>query len=243
MEIFELVSVWQANRAAGWSVQQHRHTYYELVYYAKGSGTSQVGDNLYRFGSGNFILLPPGTAHNEHHGTEGSVICLGFHSGTPLAAALHTDQSQTVLEILQDIMQEAAAQSVGYKTLLSARLTELCIRVLRLQQCSTVNTKNFEYIIRYLEENYHEKLLLSDCAQQLNLSYDYFQHRFKQLTGLSPQAFLLQQRLNAAKQLLQTSNLSCTEIACRCGFSTSAQFSMQFKRAFHLSPLQYKHRV
>ena len=62
----------------------------------------------------------------------------------------------------------------------------------------------------------------------MNLSYDYFQHRFKELTGYSPQAFLLQQRLNGAKKLLVQTSLSCTEIAYRCGWITTEELLMAF---------------
>ena len=77
----------------------------------------------------------------------------------------------------------------------------------------------------------------------MNISYDYFQHKFKELTGFSPQQFLLNQRLLAAKELLQNSRLSCTEIAYRCGFSTSAQFSMLFKTHLGMSPLAFRNSL
>ena len=104
----------------------------------------------------------------------------------------------------------------------------------------TGNTKNFDYIINLLRENFFEHINLSDCAKQLNISYDYFQHKFKKLTGTSPQQFLIEQRLLFAEKLLIEGNSNCTEIAYRCGFSTSAQFSAFFKRRFGQSPLQYK---
>lgn len=47
-------------------------------------------------------------------------------------------------------------------------------------------------------------------------------------------------RINASVNLLENSDDSCTEIAYRCGFLTSAQFSYIFKKKFGLSPLQYK---
>ena len=236
----QLVSVWKTIRPKDWPIQLHAHNYYELVYY-KGIGETEVGETLWRFQPNTFMMISPGVPHNEVHRTRSEVICLGFLCSEPLPQKLFTDAESEILAILQDILLEAAAQSFGYKDLITAKLTELCIRILRLQTTASANTKNFEYIIRYITENYHEKLLLSDCARQLNISYDYFQHRFKELTGYSPQAFLLQQRLNGAKTLLAKKSLSCTEIAYRCGFSTSAQFSMQFKRAMGISPLQYRH--
>lgn len=240
MENIQLVSIWKAERHKDQSVQLHAHNYCELVYYTKGTGKTDVDGTLYTFQPSTFMLIPPKIHHNEVHFSGGEVICLGFLTDATLPQALFADPSLTILNVLQDILQEASTQRFGYKALITAKLTELLIMILRLQKNAPANTKNFEYIIRYISENYHEKILLSDCARQLNISYDYFQHRFKELTGYSPQAFLLQQRLNGATQMLQQGNHSCTEIAYRCGFSTSAQFSMQFKRAMGVSPLQYR---
>ena len=100
--------------------------------------------------------------------------------------------------------------------------------------------KNFDYIIHYIKENFHEKIILADCARQLNLSYDYFQHKFKALTGFSPRQFLLMQRLAASEKMLAAGNLSCTKIAYLCGFSSSAQYSAIFKREYGLTPLQFR---
>ena len=123
--------------------------------------------------------------------------------------------------------------------MLEIKLNEIMLHIAR-QENNTGDTKNFDYIINFLQENFHEHIILSDCAKQLNISYDYFQHKFKMLTGASPQQFLIEQRLLFAEKLLADGNFNCTEIAYRCGFSTSAQFSAFFKRRFGQSPLQYK---
>ena len=240
MKTARLVSVWKAERPKNWSVHMHAHNYYELVYYTKGSGITNVLDSQYTFQQNMFVLNPPEAEHSETHLSDGEVICLGFSMNAQFSQFLFTDASLRILNILQDILSEAISQAFGYKEIIESKLQELYIQIQRLQKAPSVNTKNFEYIIRYLAENYHEKILLSSCAKQLNISYDYFQHRFKQLTGYSPQAFLLKQRLSAAKQLLEQGNLSCTEIAYRCGFSTSAQFSMLFKKSYGITPGKYR---
>ena len=102
------------------------------------------------------------------------------------------------------------------------------------------STRNFEYVINYIAQNYHEKITLSSMAEQMHISYDYFQHRFKEIQGESPQQFLVHKRVEAAEQMLLNKTLSCTEIAYRCGFSNSAQFSAMFKREKGISPYQYR---
>ena len=74
----------------------------------------------------------------------------------------------------------------------------------------------------------------------MNFSYDYFQHRFKEITGYSPQQFLIHRRIEAAQTMLTDNSGNCTEIAQRCGFSNSAQFSALFKRETGYSPQQWR---
>ena len=74
----------------------------------------------------------------------------------------------------------------------------------------------------------------------MHISYDYFQHRFKEIVGESPQQFLVRKRVEAAEGLLADGTLSCTEIAYQCGFSNSAQFSAIFKREKGITPRQYQ---
>ena len=123
--------------------------------------------------------------------------------------------------------------------MIQVKLNELYLHIIR-DHNTLSEEKSFEYIINYIKENYHEKMILSNCAKQLHLSYDYFQHKFKKITGYSPQQFLVKQRLLASEKMLRNSELNCTEITYRCGFSTPAQFSSLFKREYNLTPLQFR---
>lgn len=235
----KLISIWSAKRAKGLYVQPHNHNYHELVYYPKGNGETTVGGNEYSFSGSRFAVIPPFVEHNEYHTADGEVICLEFDTDAELSAGISKDGSEKIFKILKNILKEAKEQDFGYRDMITLKLNELLLCLLR-EKNPKADEKNFDHIINYIKENYHEKLLLSDCAAQLSLSYDYFQHKFKELTGQSPQSFLIKCRLSAAEKLLKSGELSCTEIALSCGFSTSAQFSALFKREYGMSPMQYK---
>lgn len=241
MQKFELYSIWEAERVKDTYVYPQTHSYYELVYYPSGKGVAKVGDTTYGFGPDTFIIIPPGVVHDEARHNDCKILCLSFGCNGKSLEMFHcVDDSKKIYKVLKEILKESVNQSFGYQEMIEAKMKELFVRIARLQNTQVAASKNFEYVIYYLKENFHEKIQMSDCAKQLNLSYDYFQHKFKQLTGHSPQNFLLEQRLQAAEELLLQNEYSCTEIAYRCGFSTSAQFSMLFKKKHGLSPQQYK---
>lgn len=71
-------------------------------------------------------------------------------------------------------------------------------------------------------------------------SYHHFRHLFKAKTGLAPFEYIIEKRIEAAKNLLSNTNKSITYISENCGFSSCSQFSMLFKKHCGLSPKQFR---
>lgn len=235
------ITAWSVRREKDWSIQEHRHHYYELVYYCQGSGETGIGDEDHVFSTKTYAIVPPEAPHDERHRIDGEVNCLGFDTETVIPAGLYWDPDGVISRIVRAIVEECAQQRYGYQDMIRAKLLELLVELKRSSGHSILPApKNFEYVVNYITDNYYEKIAFSDLADHLNLSYDYFQHRFKQLMGVSPQGFLLKKRLEAAQELLRNSGASCTEIAYRCGFSNSSQFSMLFKRELGMTPFRYR---
>ena len=239
MQNLKLISIWKARRQGYFHVNYHSHKYYELVYYTYGNGQTTIEDSAYRFSDNCFSVIPFSAEHDETHFSDSEVICLEFSGVRDLPIGFYKDSSLTVHRILTDLLNEVKEQDYGYDDMMSLKLNELLLYILRKGRKAS-DTKNFEYIINCLRENFHEKIVLSTFAEQLNISYDYFRHRFKAITGLSPQRFLTEQRLLAAEHMLKTGTYNCTEISYLCGICTSAQFSALFKKKYGVTPLQFR---
>lgn len=239
MSEIQLISIWKAPKCRDTYVNSHAHKYHELVYYIHGKGKTIIDGNGYAFCDNNFAVIPPYIRHDEKHFSDAEIICIEFSGEITLPQGVHVDTLGLISKILKEILEEAQYQYYGYKDMIAAKLIELCLRLIRVEKCDPLE-KNFEYIMNYLKENYHDKIILSNCAKQLNISYDYFQHKFKKITGNSPQQFLIKQRLNASEKMLRAGKVNCNDIAYLCGFSTAAQFSALFKKEFGKTPLQYK---
>lgn len=240
MQEMKLISIWRTKKTKKERVNFHSHKYHELVYYPKGSGEAVIGEALFRFSDETFTIIPPAVEHNESYQSDTEALCIIFDSPRMLSAAFYTDTGRAVQKIIEELFYEAEKQPYGYQEMLSLKLSEILLHILRLKNNDSTATKSFEYIINYLKDNYQEKINLADCAAQLHISYEYFRHKFKVITGLSPQQYLIESRLSAARGLLKSGNLNCTEIAYRCGFSTSAQFSALFRKRYGVSPLKFR---
>jgi len=240
MQEMKPISIWRTKKKKKEHVSFHSHKYHELVYYPKGCGETVIGGKLFRFSEETFTIIPPDVEHNESYQSDTEAFCIIFDSPKMLPVAFYTDTGRNVQKIIEELFYEVEKQPYGYQEMLSLKLNEILLHILRLKNSDSAATKSFEYIINYLGENYQEKINLVDCAARLHISYEYFRHKFKAITGLSPQQYLMESRLSAAENLLRSSNLNCTEIAYRCGFSTSAQFSALFRKRYGVSPLKFK---
>jgi AraC-like DNA-binding protein len=81
---------------------------------------------------------------------------------------------------------------------------------------------------------------LAEVAGPLQLHPTSFCRAFKQSTGLSPHRYLLEHRVNRAKEMMKDGNRTLTGIALDCGFSSSSHFSVVFKRITGISPRNHR---
>ena len=77
----------------------------------------------------------------------------------------------------------------------------------------------------------------ADLAQACALSRSHFSRAFKCTTGLSPQEWIRQQRIQRAKELITGSSLSLTQISLECGFCDQAHFCHMFTRSEGVNPM------
>lgn len=88
----------------------------------------------------------------------------------------------------------------------------------------------------YINEHLEQDLTLSELAAVVHMSSSYFSGSFKQSTGLAPHQYVIQCRVERAKQLLVQSKLSIAEIALQVGFAHQSHLSRHFKRLVGVTP-------
>jgi len=91
-----------------------------------------------------------------------------------------------------------------------------------------------------LKANLDGQISLSQVARECKLSVSHFVRAFKQTTGQPPYRWLLQQRIDAAKELLLHSGLPMVEIALKCGFADQACFIRAFRKLLDTTPGEWR---
>jgi AraC family transcriptional regulator len=94
--------------------------------------------------------------------------------------------------------------------------------------------------IEYINEQLSQNLTLTEIATELNMSQYYFSRLFKQSVGMTPHQYLIQQRVERSKQLLQQPGNKIVDIATQCGFANPSHFARCFRQRTGISPKQFR---
>ncbi len=91
-----------------------------------------------------------------------------------------------------------------------------------------------------VEANRHQLVTVEDLAFLCHTSVSTFKRRFGRLYGMSPNKWLVQQRLAVAANLLQQGSLKTSEIYYRVGYENLSSFIQSFKQAYGVTPKRYQ---
>ncbi|MGQ7280674.1 response regulator [Brevibacillus thermoruber] len=95
--------------------------------------------------------------------------------------------------------------------------------------------------VEYVKNHYHESdISIHKVCRQLHISAGYFSSIFKKEMNTTFVNFLLQVRMEAAQELLLTTDLKTFEIAERVGYADPNYFSFCFRKKWGMSPKEYK---
>ncbi len=100
---------------------------------------------------------------------------------------------------------------------------------------------NLQRGIKYINDNYMNKMSLETVARKAGMSKYHFSREFKKSVGYNYIDYLNKIRIERAKDLLKDPNLSITEVAFSVGYSDLSNFERTFKKRSGCNPLQYKH--
>ena len=94
--------------------------------------------------------------------------------------------------------------------------------------------------VDYIKKNFRKSITINDISERFNYTPNYFSSKFKRVIGCNVIDFINNERLRHAYYLLNTSEMTVSEIAYFVGFDSLSYFSKLFKRSYGVSPTSVK---
>ena len=101
------------------------------------------------------------------------------------------------------------------------------------------NHKVIERAVEYINTNLASDLRLENLSETFNYSPIYFHKLFKASTGNTLREYVEEQRIRKAIEHMLSTEMTLTQIAYECGFSSQSYFNYAFKKKTGYSPREY----
>jgi len=161
-----------------------------------------------------------------------------FFHGTP---RLFT-ASDTLSGALNHLFKCFELKDTHFDTRIRNALSEVLIALVTpYTSKEQIYASHIERSLKYIEEHLEENIYVADLATQVNISLSTYNKYFTKAVGMPPAEYILSKKIEKTRELLDSTNLSITEIACRYGFSSSQYFATVFKRFCFVTPTEYRY--
>ncbi|MHA7115059.1 transcriptional regulator FtrA [Pseudomonas promysalinigenes] len=95
-------------------------------------------------------------------------------------------------------------------------------------------------VLQWARENLEQPISICQMAEKMAMSERTFLRRFKETTGLAPKAWLQQERISRARELLESTAGNTNDIAEACGFTSTESFRVAFRTTVGIAPSSYR---
>ncbi len=246
---------------AGCINTQHIHNFknsegrkdYYLIYITKGSlHFNSCGMEMY-LKPFEAIILPPGIPYMQGLDTREELNYLWAHfTGKSVEKILNqfginkfplvntVNQANHLQTRFQRLFDCFVKNDKFMERDLSASLEKLMIELARAIKENNKPRVSLSKSISYINNYYNTQIKIPDLAKMDCLSMTQYNLHFKNQTGMSPTKYIISLRMNLAKDLIETSNLSLAQIAVMCGYDDYNFFAKVFKKFTGLSPKNYR---
>ncbi|MBR6938748.1 MAG: AraC family transcriptional regulator [Prevotella sp.] len=235
---------------------------YQLLYLTEGEGIFQSANQKpTRIKEGDLFLLFPGEWHTYHPlpqkgwksywiGFKGRNVDDRVRAGflSPTKPIYHVGFSSEIVHLYDEAFSKAKEEAAYSQQTLAGIVNHLVGLMYSLERNIILN-KDYNYAdimnrarLR-IRESLESNLTIQKIAEELGIGYSNFRKLFKEYTGVAPAMYQQELRLQRAKEMLSTTNISIKEIAYRLNFDSPDYFSAKFKIKTGRKPSDFRREM
>ena len=245
----------------------HKHSFYHLVYFAKGSGTHHIDFVNFTIAHGDIYFMVPGQVHTWSFSKQPDGFIINFSEEfinklianprylesfsffTGIAAQQVINISKKIRPLIttlfEDILLEAQQDKPFAEDVIRTKMLQLFIQVQRQATPASTPADNYNNTVLYnfkklIDDNYKTKKLTKHYAAMLYVTPNHLNALCKHATGRPAGEIIRERVLLEAKRLLVNANFSIAEIAAELDFSDNSYFGKFFKKYTGLTPETFR---
>lgn len=229
----------------------HTHEFFEWSYIYKGEAVHIINGVEYSAKKGDLCILFPTDFHEVKIMNGASAMYFSFTEEVMSSEILYsliqnkrdsvyhlTEKEQKRFESFYELLLETVKEKGNEK------IIKNMIECIILDILSKMNVKNDSdennapvyKAILYIMRNFKTHISLEDISRESGLSKNYFSNMFNRQMGMNVSTYVNNVRLLFAKNLLDSTDMTVTEICFEAGFNSIAAFSKEYKKKYGISP-------
>lgn len=249
---------------------KHLHTSVEIYLIKSGKCFMTIGDTVIECKQDDFIMILPNVVHSFYLEDEEECSFYHIHFSPEFLSQITLEEDSAVnlmhslifscapfhkqratKEMKDRILSIVHLYTNNQDSMASANIN-LCILQLILiilqsyEKLSETQLhvkdqgKYISFTLNYIEHHYMDKILIPEIAEKQNISSRYLSKIFSKYMNISLANYINVYRINRAIELMETTNLTLTEISGIIGLKDSQHFSKLFYSIIGTTPSQYK---
>lgn len=235
---------------------------YQILYIVEGKGVFKSAHaEETDINAGDMFLLFPGEWHSYHPiknvgwksywiGFKGKNMDDRVKAGflSPEKPIYNVGFSENIVRLYREAYRNAVEEKANYQQVLAGMVNYLIgmMYALERNKLLTRDKAHVDVINRArlrIRESLESELTIQQIADECGISYSNFRKLFKEYTGVAPALYQQELRIQRAKELLSTTDLSVKEIAYRLNFDSSDYFSSKFRAKVGTPPMEYRKKT
>jgi len=248
-------------------VKIHHHSSAEIMQVLEGRIQLFVSSTRRECQKGDLIFVPPSAIHEVNGLTEDAAIrgviyepsladvadlqlnfaaLLGRNQPVPYIISPQDRFHRELCLCIDSIHALHDASSVAAQMRISACLLQMHSALIEQfaleERVTNCNYQKLDPVLSYLREHYADKIHISQLSRLIHVCDDHLIRLFKEVTGETPVAWLMNLRLEASLKLLSGTEDSIAAIAEQTGFGSATYMTRVFKQKLNTTPGRYRRK-
>lgn len=240
-----------------WSFGKHRFEQCKFYFITGGSCVIDIEGTNYYAKAGDWFFIPSGIEHSYYNEKTAPFQKYWFHFDLypnldffnllSLPYVVKADKNGRAERLFKQITKLQKSNELTDKLAVKACVLNLLAEYVKAATPEGVNVVSrtetrLNELLKFINENLDKSLSNDLLAEKYFAHPNHFIRAFKEKTGLTPAKYIKNRRMETAKRLLETTDLSIAEITENVGLVEPTHFSRLFKEYYNFPPTEYRRR-